>query len=47
LPAILRPAREAIAERLYAIMQASADELARDAAAGVYHDGAPELGAKA
>ncbi len=46
LPAILRPAREAIAERLYAIMQASAGDLARDAAARVYRAEARELGAK-
>jgi len=39
LPAILRPAREAIAERLHAIMQASADELARAAAAGALRAG--------
>ena len=39
LPAILRPAREAIAERLYAIMQASAGELARAAAAGAFRAG--------
>jgi len=39
LPAILRPAREAIAERLVAIMQASASELARDAAERVFRAG--------
>jgi len=39
LPAILRPAREAIAERLLAIMQASASELARDAAERVFRSG--------
>ena len=39
LPAILRPAREAIADRLYAIMQASAGDLARDAAAGAFRTG--------
>jgi hypothetical protein len=36
LPAILRPARESIAERLYEIMQRTAAQLARDAAASVF-----------
>jgi hypothetical protein len=39
LPAILRPAREAIAQRLFAIMQAGASALARDAAASVFRAG--------
>jgi len=36
LPAILRPARESIAQRLYEIMQRVAAQLARDAAASAF-----------